>query len=114
MKNKVLLASLILATSSLFAQNQGGFTGPTISKITVVEAKKLCDDTPVVLEGNIVKHLGSDKYMFKDETGDITVEIENKNWNGITVGENDKIILYGEVDKDWNSIEIDVDKIMKR
>lgn len=114
MKNKILLASLIFASSSLFGQSQGGFTGATISKITVIEAKKLSDDTPVVLEGNIIKHLGSDKYMFKDETGDITVEIENTKWNGVTAGENDKVILYGEVDKDWNSLEIEIDKVMKK
>lgn len=114
MKRKIILASLLFASSSLFAQGQGGFIGSTISKIKVAEAKKLSDDTPVVLEGNIVKHLGSDKYLFKDETGDITVEIDNKDWSGVTVGEKDTIILYGEVDKEWNSLEIDVDKVLKK
>lgn len=114
MKNKVLLASLILASSSLFGQSQGGFTGAMVSKITAVEAKELSDDTPVILEGNIVKHLGSHKYMFKDETGEITVEIKSKNWSGVRVGEDDKVILYGEVDKDWNSFEIEVDKVVKK
>lgn len=114
MKSKILLASLILASSSLFGQSQGGFIGATVSRITTIEAKKLSDDAPVVLEGNIVKHLGSDKYMFKDETGEVVVEIKSKKWNGVTVGEDDKVILYGEVDKDWNSFEVEVDKVVKK
>jgi len=125
MKKSLILASLLLASTSVFAEfidtttqtvqtQKGGFIGSSISKSTVAQAKTLSDDTPIILEGNIVKHLGKDKYLFRDQTGDITVEIDNDEWNGVTITSKDTIIIYGEVDKDWNSIEIDVDSIVKK
>lgn len=70
------------------------------------------DDMHVVLRGNIVQHLGKKKYLFKDETGTITVEIHKDKWRGQTVTPETAVELRGEVDKDWNSVEIDVDEII--
>ena len=39
---------------------QGGFTGPTIDTVSVAEAKKLGDDTPVVMTGKTGKSLGGE------------------------------------------------------
>lgn len=125
MKKSIIIASLLFASTSVFAEfvgqnsqtiqnQQGGFTGPSISKTTVEKAKTFKDDMPVVLEGNIVQHLGKDKYLFRDQTGDITIEIDNDDWKGVTVTPKDSVTIYGEVDKDWNSIEIDVDSIIKK
>ncbi len=121
MKKSFILASLLFATTSVFAEfvgqtqtQQGGFTGPSISKTTVEKAKTLKDDTPVVLEGNIIEHLGKDKYTFRDETGDITIEIDKKDWKGVNVSPSDKVAISGEVDKDWSSIEIEVDSVVKK
>lgn len=121
MKKSFILASLLLASTSVFAEfvgqtqtQQGGFTGPSISKTTVEKAKTLKDDTPVVLEGNIMEHLGKDKYLFQDQTGNITVEIDHKDWKGVNVSPKDSVTIYGEVDKDWNCVEIDVDSIVKK
>ncbi|MFV0481920.1 MAG: YgiW/YdeI family stress tolerance OB fold protein [Campylobacteraceae bacterium] len=125
MKKSLILAGLLFASTAVFAQYtgapatsnqvvQGGFTGPSISASTVAEAKALRDDMPIVLEGKIVQHLGKDKYLFRDATGDITVDIDHKDWRGVSVGPDDTVVIYGEVDKDWNSIEIDVDRVVKK
>ncbi len=95
-------------------QPAGGFTGPTISAISVGEAKKLSDDTPVVLTGKIVRSLGSEKYEFKDKTGSVTLDIDNDDWNGVNVGPEDTVEIQGEVDKDFTSFEIDVDRVIKK
>lgn len=119
MKKNILIASLLVASTSAFAefvgttQTQGGFTGPTISKTTVEKAKTFKDDMPVVLEGNIIEHLGKDKYLFRDKTGDITIEIDHDDWRGVQVSPKDNVTISGEVDKDWMSLEIDVDSIIK-
>ena len=34
-------------------------------------------------------------------------------WNGVTVTPKDTVEIQGEVDKDWNSVEIDVKQIRK-
>lgn len=125
MKKSIIMASLLFASTSVFAEfigqnsqtiqkEQGGFMGPSISKTTVEKVKTSKDDMPVVLEGNIIQHLGKDKYLFRDQTGDITIEIDNDDWKGVTVTPKDSVTIYGEVDKDWNSIEIDVDSVVKK
>lgn len=88
-----------------------GYVGPSAALTTVKQAKEMRDDTPVILEGKIEKSLGGEKYTFTDSTGSITVEIDNDDWNGVTVNENDIVLIKGEVDKDFTKVEIDVDSI---
>lgn len=94
--------------------NMGGYTGPGPSVSTVEQAKGMRDDTHLALRGRIVQHLGGKHYLFRDDTGTIEVEIENKRWQGQTVGPDDVVEIYGEVDKDWNELAIDVDRIIKK
>ena len=91
----------------------GGFVGPDVSVTTVEAAKSMRDDTWVTLRGNIVERISDDLYLFKDNTGTINVDIDHKRWNGVTVTPQDKVEIRGEVDKDWNSVEIDVKQISK-
>lgn len=93
------------------AASGGGFSGPHMAVTTVQQAKGMRDDALVTLRGNIIQHMGKDNYLFKDETGTIVVEIDHDKWNGQTVTPEDTVELVGEVDKDWNSVEIDVDRI---
>ena len=76
-------------------------------------AKSLRDDTWVTLRGNIVERISDDLYVFKDASGTINVDIDHKRWNGVTVTPKDTVEIQGEVDKDWNSVEIDVKQIRK-
>lgn len=113
----VLAAVSCLALSSqTFAKdtgNKGGFSGPSVEIITVENAKGMEDDTFVILRGNITKSLGDDMYIFTDGTGTINIEIDEDEWNGVTVGPEDVVEIRGEIDKGWASIEIDVDQIKK-
>lgn len=92
---------------------QGGFVGPAGSKTTVKQAKTLSDDTWVTLTGKIEQRIGGDDYIFRDATDSINVDIGHKRWNGQTVTPQDTVEIQGKVDKDWNSIEIDVKQINK-
>jgi len=91
----------------------GGFTGPSGAVTTVANAKSLRDDTWVTLRGKIVERISDDLYKFQDASGVINVDIDHKRWNGVTVGLQDTVEIQGEVDKDWNSVEIDVKQIRK-
>ena len=99
-------------TTTMQSQN-GGFVGPNGSSTTVESAKSLRDDTWVTLRGNIVERISDDLYVFKDATGTVNVDIDHKRWNGVTVTPQDVVEIQGEVDKDWNSVEIDVKQITK-
>lgn len=91
----------------------GGFTGPSGAVTTVADAKSLRDDTWVTLRGKITERISDDLYKFQDASGVINVDIDHKRWNGVTVGPQDTVEIQGEVDKDWNSVEIDVKQIRK-
>ncbi|MBC4753789.1 YgiW/YdeI family stress tolerance OB fold protein [Klebsiella variicola] len=91
----------------------GGFTGPSGAVATVANAKSLRDDTWVTLRGKITERISDDLYKFQDASGVINVDIDHKRWNGVTVGPQDTVEIQGEVDKDWNSVEIDVKQIRK-
>ncbi|CAI1568094.1 Uncharacterized conserved protein [Serratia quinivorans] len=92
---------------------QGGFSGPSATLTTVDKVKSMSDDTWVMLQGNIEQRIGDDTYTFRDASGTLTVEIDRKRWNGLNVTPKDKVQLEGKVDKDWNSVEVDV-KIIKK
>ncbi|MDR1256540.1 MAG: NirD/YgiW/YdeI family stress tolerance protein [Spirochaetaceae bacterium] len=110
-KHLVCLAVLLVLTElTVYAQ---GYTGPGLESITVAEAKNLRDSSPVVLRGKIERSLGDEKYLFSDDSGTITVEIDDRLWVGLSVNQNDTVEISGEVDKDFRSIEIEVSAIKK-
>lgn len=91
----------------------GGFVGGDGEIVTVEQVKEMRDDVPVVLQGVIVERNGDEKYLFQDSTGSIVVEIDDENWGGLTVGPEEVIKVYGDVDRGIFSTEIDVDYIRK-
>ncbi|HIF3242318.1 TPA: YgiW/YdeI family stress tolerance OB fold protein [Salmonella enterica] len=112
-KLAAIVAVMALCSTPVLAAQQGGFSGPNGSSTTVESAKSLRDDAWVTLRGNIVERISDDLYVFKDATGTINVDIDHKRWNGLTVTPQDTVEIQGEVDKDWNSVEIDVKQISK-
>ena len=126
MKKYTLLITLA-STFPLSFAGQGGYTGPSETNntnikmhidastqiISVAQAKKLADDRYVSLRGKIVQHLYKDKYLFQDKTGKIKIEIDDDKWLGLSVDTSDLIEIYGEVDRYWKDIEIDVKTIHK-
>lgn len=91
----------------------GGFQGPTtgIEADTVAKAQKSWDDARVVLTGNITQRVAGsdDKYIFKDTTGEMIVEIDFELFAGRTVTPQNKVRLSGKVDKDFmESPKVDV------
>ena len=132
-KIAAITAIVALCSAPVFAANQGGFSGPGAnqtqtqtqqtqtggfvgpngSSTTVANVKSLRDDTWVTLRGNITERISDDLYVFKDASGTVNVDIDHKRWNGQTITPQDTVEIQGEVDKDWNSVEIDVKQIRK-
>ncbi len=107
------MALTLAATGAAYAQNPGGgFAGPGIAPVPVAEALKMKDDAPVVLTGRIEKSLGNEKYQFSDDTGTIVVEIDDDDWNGVTVRPENTVELRGEIDKELiGEPEVDVNVV---
>lgn len=118
-KKKIVFAALILVciVSGLMADGWGGggYTGPSsISVRKVRDVKNMPDDTDVVVEGTIESYLGNERYLFNDGSDTITVEIDNDVWHGLEIGPNDIVLIYGEVDKKFQRLEIEVERIEKK
>jgi uncharacterized protein (TIGR00156 family) len=107
--------ALLVVAASAHAQS-GGFIGAEAGEIlTAVAAADQPDESNVRLVGNIVEKLGDEKYLFRDDSGTIVVEIDNDDWNGVTATAETRVEISGEVDREWRilrrEIEIDVDSI---
>jgi uncharacterized protein (TIGR00156 family) len=110
-----IMAIVFICIVGADGRRKGGYTGPSslpISKAS--DVKNMTHDTDVVLEGRIESYLGNEKYLFNDGSGTVILEIDNDKWAGLEVGADDVVIIYGEVDKKFQRIEIEVEKIKKK
>ena len=86
--------------------------------LTISELKDKHDDTYVVLEGNIIKKINDEKFLFKDSTGKIEIEIDDdKNYLLKNINKNTLIQIYGEYEKHifkMDEIEVKDLKIIKQ
>lgn len=57
------------------------------------------DDRPVELSGQLVRQTGRELYLFRDASGEITVEIDDDDFpSGQPVGAETRVKIHGEVD----------------
>lgn len=120
MKNlliKTIVAASCVVMAPAFAQFQGassagGYTGPgAANRANTVAAilKNPVDDQRVTLRGNITRHIGGDKYMFSDGTGEIRVDIDDHQFPPQPINEKTTVEIMGEVDTDFMQFsEVDV------
>ena len=104
----------LLTLMSISSFTMAAFTGPQEqNKVSVAQLKDLADDSWATLEGNLVKHLGGENYMFRDASGEVEVEVDQDVWRGTEVGPDDLICIRGEVDHSWNKTEVEVEHLEK-
>jgi uncharacterized protein (TIGR00156 family) len=93
----------------------GGYTGPSSIKLSKAsDVKAMPHDMNVVLEGKIESYLGHEKYLFNDGSGTVVLEIDYDEWRGLEVGVDDIVVIYGEVDKKFQRVEVEVERIEKK
>ena len=100
----------VLSASAAMAQ----FTGPSASgpPTTVSAVGNARIGSYVTLTGNIVNHQRSDYFTFRDDTGEIRVEIDNDILPTTPIDDKTRVEIRGELEKDFmESPEIDVDVI---
>lgn len=127
-KSAALIAIVMLASTPVLAAQQGGFVDPSAPKaqvhaggfqadntsvVTVKQAEEMKDDSWISVRGYLDKQIGDEDYLFRDGSGNMKVEIDHKRWHGQTITPKDQVELTGELDKDFNSIELDVKQVRK-
>lgn len=120
--NKPLVAlSLVLAlgtAASVHAQYQGpgskpSKAAPQAPMNTVADVlKNGKDDQMVTLVGNVMKQVGREKFLFRDASGEIRIEIDDDAMPTQPFDDKVKVEITGEVEKDFlRSVEIDVKSV---
>ena len=128
MRSTIISAALLLSAALLPAfpaqaqqsptiretYGQGGFQGPTAHAqiTTVAQARKARDDAPVTLTGHIVQRMAGDddNYLFRDNTGEIVVDIDHEVFRGRTVTPETQVRISGRVDQEFmEATKIDVE-----
>ena len=111
---------MLFSAAAIFAQ-QGGFTGPQAftgapgtfsgqpgfmgpaAVVTVAHViQTFPNKAPAVLKGNIVQHLGGDRYLFRDSSGEIVIKIKYDRWWGLSVGPSDLVEIGGQLKREKN------------
>jgi uncharacterized protein (TIGR00156 family) len=104
-------ALLLGAPAVMHAQYVGPSASPELRQVAAV-LKDGRDDQRVRLQGRLVRHVGSDKYLFSDGSGEIRVEIDHDVFPRVPIGDATRVEIVGEVEKDFlESPEIDVERL---
>ncbi|HZS79888.1 MAG TPA: NirD/YgiW/YdeI family stress tolerance protein [Herbaspirillum sp.] len=110
MRVAVFSAALAL-TAPVFAQ----YIGPQkrVPLVTVTAAASLSNNTYVMLEGHIISRIRKEHYTFKDATGSIEIEIDDKHFpSSRPIDEKTKVRIHGKIDKDFiKDATIDVEQV---
>lgn len=72
------------------------------------------DDQPVEITGVIVRQTGRERFLFRDETGELQVEIDKEDFPaGQPIGGETRVVIIGEVDtRHLRAPRIDVDEVL--
>lgn len=101
----ILLPLFFIAEAPLSTQ----YVGDT-REVTVQKVLEMPNQSNVILKGYLVRKTGSEEYVFKDNTGEIKVAIEDEIWGNRRVDSFMKIKIIGELEKSSDFIGINVVK----
>lgn len=121
MKGKTFILRIIIVLIFITIPHWafGQFEGPkssdrlyTIQEIKATAYKLDRNDDLVKLKGYILRQINYELYEFKDETGSIILEIDQKILPKIPFNEDTKLIVIGEVDLDlFKPVEVEVKEL---
>ena len=100
--------SLSGAAPAAFATYGGPSDFPVLRTVAeVLQQGK--DDDVVLLTGHITKRVGKERFLFKDATGEIRLDIDQEKMPAQAFDEKTSVEISGEVEREFmRSVEIDV------
>lgn len=66
------------------------------------------DNAIVSLDGFITGHLREEYYLFRDDSGEIAIELEPDIWDEKRIGFDTEIRIHGEVERESGFVYIEV------
>lgn len=114
MKNKIL--SILAAGAVVF----GAFTADAASMASensakpisqVSDVKNMPDDSMVYIQGYLIQSLGNENYTFQDDSGTMTVEIDDDLMGSNTYSPTTMVWIAAEVNKEGDIVALEAEEI---
>ncbi len=102
----IVLFLLAVSTPQLASAQFSPSGGHRAPVDTVSGALSAPDETGVVLTGNIVGRIRPETYRFRDQTGEIRLDIADEIWSGVKAGPDTQVRIVGETDRGLKGNEI--------
>lgn len=114
MKNKFLsvLAALavVLGVSSANAASSASVNAnKPISQVSDIQ--NMDEDTMVYIQGYLTQNLGDEMYVFQDDSGTMTVEIDDDLMGSNAYSPNTLVWIAAEVDKNGDVVSLEAEEI---
>ncbi|WP_420177809.1 YgiW/YdeI family stress tolerance OB fold protein [Kerstersia gyiorum] len=114
----VIGAAAAVAMMTAPAPVAAQYVGPGVAATPDVRAilAQPQDDQWVILKGHLLRKTGKERYVFSDGTGEIQVEIDDKDFPREPVDEKTLVEISGEVDTGLTrppEIDVDVVRIIR-
>ncbi len=103
------ICGLTFLSSNAMAADAAKNPTKPISKISDVKA--MPDDTEVVIQGVIVQNLGDEDYLVKDDSGTVTIEIDEDLVHGNTITPEAEVLITATVDQDDNVTSLEAEEV---
>jgi len=114
MKDKIL--TLAVACSALFsaltanaASSASDNSNKPISQVS--DVKNMNDETTVYIQGYLIQNLGDEMYTFQDNSGTLTVEIDDSLMGNNMYSPTTLVWIAAEVDKEGDVVSLDAEEI---
>jgi len=114
MKNKILalttaIAMICGAFSVQAASMNSDGTDKPISHVS--DVKNMPDDTMVYIQGYLIQNLGNENYTFQDDSGTLTVEIDDDLMGSNMYSPTTLVWIAAEVDKQGDIVSLEAEEI---
>ncbi|MBQ7633561.1 MAG: NirD/YgiW/YdeI family stress tolerance protein [Alphaproteobacteria bacterium] len=112
MKFKFL--SVLAAAAVMFgaATVNAGTTQSADKPVSQVSAvQNMPEDTMVYIQGYLIQNLGNEMYTFQDDSGTITVEIDDDLLAPVATTPNTLVWIAAEVNKDGNVTSLEAEEV---
>ena len=87
------------------------YTGPGLRTTGANQVGSMAPGVGMLLKGNIVEQLGTDKFLFQDSTGTATVMISQGDWNSLRPGPSDLVEIHGKITRIESGIAVEAERI---
>ena len=80
---------------------------------TAAEVKQMDDNEEVWIRGKIIEKLDDERYLYRDDTGELVLEIDDDECQRFWSNADQEMLIYGEINRDEDDVTVlfEVDEI---